>query len=1246
MKRLGTLTDGPSCEGAKLIVQVIGTDHSSDQRLVMFDQSGQKRLNGLTEAFVCETERSTPVHSDLWVWDWSSPLNHSLWLEIATAQGPPIHLPLLDDVRITPRQIEAQWNQIVPVIPFTALPGTRSRYDLGTPVLCRSGYVYVFYRDRLWRELEVRQDDELTTYHDIDLQAYRQQDGFSDDYRLSSGVGLADIWLPATWNNETAGSVQLCFSEIQLSAARLKRLEEDSALRALRCQSPALHCESQTFERFFDQQPDGQAMLEAFSRFNAKDAQASDTATKASVTWRNLAARAFPVSLIAAQRARQSGFEYVLEHPGRYVCDLSGQFPAQRKTEAKACLDQWEQGATPALPDTFESSAWADCLATLLHHLRETTPPADDADLWQPQPTVVDVLQAARQRRLCGVLLEDPRHRLRHLHSQIQQQQQLLTLCAERASLHPHHASAVMVQQLIVPPTIGGQKNPLHACFDTVKEAGRRDINRFTATAERALLWQQLNRAQTLLAECLQQPVTQQTLADHLSLDGFDYLAALLAVSQTVASLATVPAQLDPLASNGDVTHALSGLSLYSPQASRGQTLINDIAHDPAHPLHGMLWPAVDEAELAAPYVPPTEKIFNEGDGRLRAAHLAVFETEPGPYYPQAEHLDGHLLESLLASARLNSTLTGQSKAAIGTLVSIYETLAGAVETASSAVNKSAGAGTQSPNVAPTSAYLHGLSVGLLRSLMPNTFGEMHFINRRDADPQHYYLFGLSDVPTADQRPRRGVGEYLSAGGEPLKAGNAEAFETPSAPRTGNYKLLVMPVDHPTARSLSALNRRINAVHKEDVDARAGDKTTVKGALQKGVDELAELGNSRVYRVLNSLPFAAGVLMLEIWNVRTEWAAAEQIRREKGVFRLVISGVGAGVDLVIALEMLTVKLAGTQSVLAAGRKVIFTISDEAARTLSTLALEYLVKEFTVRLFAQITSGLVLTAIGLSDAWYAWTWGDDAGWGYLMMAVGGAVSALSGLIIGTVTFLGLGPAGWVALILIVIGAGIAWWLSDKPIEEWLVNGPFGTQVHSGNAHLLEPQSGFYYLISLFADIRINIGTNPEFVPNAKLGSHAKTPFQVLSSNTCIRIESNLPGLISNLGTLNINAHCRLNTFELKAGRIKSESVPFTKLINSELVQPKAQRLLPQGVELFFETPPNYAFDVVTGSSGIAQQWQVRAQCVLEQKNQRWHFPAPPPKDGTPFDDTYKKPNFDSEGKLYWADEITHKSRDSN
>ncbi|MBH8613259.1 hypothetical protein I4N56_021840, partial [Pseudomonas mohnii] len=131
MRRLGRLSAGPCCEPDKLIVQVIGTGHSKDQRLVLFDRSGVEPLPALTDEVERETERLFSVHCELFAWNWYARYEHQLWLEIATTHGAPIRLPLLEDVRITPRQLDAQWNQIVPVVPFVALPGTRSRHDLG-----------------------------------------------------------------------------------------------------------------------------------------------------------------------------------------------------------------------------------------------------------------------------------------------------------------------------------------------------------------------------------------------------------------------------------------------------------------------------------------------------------------------------------------------------------------------------------------------------------------------------------------------------------------------------------------------------------------------------------------------------------------------------------------------------------------------------------------------------------------------------------------------------------------------------------------------------------------------------------------------------------------------------------------------------------------------------------------------------------------------------------------------------------
>ncbi|POA65606.1 hypothetical protein C1890_33805, partial [Pseudomonas sp. DP16D-R1] len=243
----------------------------------------------------------------------------------------------------------------------------------------------------------------------------------------------------------------------------------------------------------------------------------------------------------------------------------------------------------------------------------------------------------------------------------------------------------------------------------------------------------------------------------------------------------------------------------------------------------------------------------------------------------------------------------------------------------------------------------------------------------------------------------------------------------PYALRETHHTLLAIPLKHPTANNLSVLNQRINAVYNADVEARATGDAYVKSPLQRGVDEHVASANSRVHRVLGSLPFAAGVLMLEVWNVRVENNSFKQTKREKSIERAFIGSGGAIFDLLIALEMLTVKLASTQSILAAGRKVLFTISDETAKKFLRSYTQRFVRIYTGRLIAQIISGFVFTSLSLYDAWYAQRWGDDAMWGYLMMAVGGSLSALSNLIVSSVTFLGLGPGGWAALILILIGA---------------------------------------------------------------------------------------------------------------------------------------------------------------------------------------------------------------------------------
>jgi hypothetical protein len=85
--------------------------------------------------------------------------------------------------------------------------------------------------------------------------------------------------------------------------------------------------------------------------------------------------------------------------------------------------------------------------------------------------------------------------------------------------------------------------------------------------------------------------------------------------------------------------------------------------------------------------------------------------------------------------------------------------------------------------------------------------------------------------------------------------------------------------DHPIVKLVSGANQRINAAWQDDL---AEQETTKKSAIQKAVDSRKALQSGRVYRVLNSTPFAVTVVMLELVNIGTEMEAFDQTEREKG----------------------------------------------------------------------------------------------------------------------------------------------------------------------------------------------------------------------------------------------------------------------------------------------------------------------------------------------------------------------------
>ncbi|GAO93504.1 hypothetical protein PSA5_12325 [Pseudomonas syringae pv. actinidiae] len=769
---IGRLSDGPSCEMDKLIVQIVGKKHSDQQQVLLLGSDGARIYPPKSEVLERELFSST-----LKVWDHIEGTH--LHLQIATLEGEPIRLPLLSDTKVTPRQADAQFNQIVPVLPFVALPGSKTVDDMGTPVLARAGYVYVFYQEKLWRELEIQVSENGNTYHDIDVARYRQQDGFVAGERKVTGVALEDIWLPAIWNNRPVQTLQLCFSEIQLSAARLERLEKDAASRDQRCNSPDLSGSKKRFTDLYKGKPDGTAMLDAFSGFDAKNPVAQALIAPIKATRLNLQYNVFPISLAAPQRARQPGYERLLDHPARYLCDLSGQYPVESFRQAKAFLAEAARGITVQDVRHLELTAMADALLASLP-VEADAEPVDAGVLWEAQAGVVDVLDKARQRQVCGVLLDDACYRLRHLRQRVDTCQQLFALCARHAVLHPHHASALLVQQLVVPRSIRGQENPLHAAMAKLHEPGRRAINQCTATVQRAVVWRHMISAQDALVASLKQSATEQMLADHLSLEGFDYVAAMYELSRTLATLALLPSNVDPLAPGGDMVDAVTGVGLWDQAVSAGQKFLNQIVSDDTSPLHLMLWPECDLQTACAPYVVPVSDDKNRGDGRFRATELARFETQPAPDPIAQVTLDATTLANLLAGDSLqNFFLINNGKATTAALVGIFENLQSASDGAANAVDKASQALASAKgnvNSAPANvrsandrlaqmqerlgADAHkinvnrqGRGVQQLRSMMPEHFGAAFLIRRNQVTPQHY-VFGLEDLPAGNHCPK------------------------------------------------------------------------------------------------------------------------------------------------------------------------------------------------------------------------------------------------------------------------------------------------------------------------------------------------------------------------------------------------------------------------------------------------------------------------------------------------------------
>ena len=172
-----------------------------------------------------------------------------LVLTIPKRDGGKISVPLLKHARSNIERDDYQENTLLRVKPLAEIASNLPVNSGGVTVyqgkgvaMLRPGYLYIFRKDRLWRELEI---DEQSRFSDVDLEAVRAEvmDPGSGlrVIRPSSGDWLDDLLIPVFLQGQAVmHDFRMAYSEVQWDWSYIEQLEQDELARDARTKGVGL----------------------------------------------------------------------------------------------------------------------------------------------------------------------------------------------------------------------------------------------------------------------------------------------------------------------------------------------------------------------------------------------------------------------------------------------------------------------------------------------------------------------------------------------------------------------------------------------------------------------------------------------------------------------------------------------------------------------------------------------------------------------------------------------------------------------------------------------------------------------------------------------------------------------------------------------------------------------------------------------------------------------------------------------
>lgn len=723
-----------ACTEEQFIVQIIGKDHPTGQRIYITDEKGQEIAQQPEKEKIEQTDATTL--SILHKWDWEKHKNkqRNAYLEIATTEGKPIQLNLINNADITEKQTDQQIHQIVPIVPCTIVKGIKSSQDSGVPVIARSGFFYIFEnsggKTKLWREVQIiTKDNSTTVYKDIPIQdeKYYQQGKYQGGIRKATGVELKEIWIPNFWSivqkNNTQAYLErktynrFFYSEIQLSAARLNKILSKGNIERpyTYVQPTSLNINTQSFKNL---PLKGKKLLDSYKDLDVGYQTWQNYATaQGDVAVKNLLLNCYPATAIAPHRQRDVDLELLLIHPANYLYDLENTYFKENKQLADTFLANAKQGnktqkkhrieftallpkiqsqlTTKKVDSTQSNFGEKSTINTLVKetivNITESIGQINNApqDISQDIGAGKNILQDAHDRQICCITVEDHHYHTRQLTASILIAHELLGASVALATQQKYFDSAILVQRLICPQYLGNKLNPLHEHLQKLDQYGLKQLAVNSCAHERGLATDQYNKSQSKLLKTFTDKNSPyfHIWVDHLSQDPKElYTPAYNNLVTTLGTLSTNIAHVDPFNSDGYIVIGNEYLGGYDKTLNKSITAyITDMSQILNHPMHQLLFSDLDKEALKKPYVRPQKLVENDGTGKARLHLLAEFRKTSGNIiadeYTQISY-DAKLIGDLIKSGSVSDLANGSAKAFAGIIGMMGGTLQGFIENA------------------------------------------------------------------------------------------------------------------------------------------------------------------------------------------------------------------------------------------------------------------------------------------------------------------------------------------------------------------------------------------------------------------------------------------------------------------------------------------------------------------------------------------------------------------------------------